>query len=99
MLSLKRLLVGLLHSFWSSHFPTTFLTISSHSIHLRSKSEGCASAVKRILGKVDGVSNVETNVAAKTVVVTADPSASPELMLEKLMKWSSASGKSVELAS
>jgi copper chaperone CopZ len=51
------------------------------------------------LGKVDGVSNVETNVAAKTVVVTADPSASPELMLEKLMKWSSASGKSVELAS
>lgn len=66
---------------------------------MRSKSEGCASAVKRILGKVDGVSNVETNVAAKTVVVTADPSASPELMLEKLMKWSSASGKSVELAS
>ena len=62
------------------------------------KSEGCASAVKRILGKIDGVSDVQTNVEAKTVVVTADDSVSPQVMLEKLQKWSAASGKSVELA-
>ena len=62
------------------------------------KSEGCASAVKRILGKIDGVSDVQTNVEAKTVVVTADDSVAPQVMLEKLQKWSAASGKSVELA-
>ena len=61
-------------------------------------SEGCASAVKRILGKIDGVNSIQTNVAAKTVVVVADPSVSPQVMLEKLQKWSAASGKSVELA-
>lgn len=33
-----------------------------------------------------GVSSVETDVAAKTVVVEADPSVSPQLMLEKLQK-------------
>eukprot|EP00563_Minutocellus_polymorphus_P006611 CAMPEP_0181038740 /NCGR_PEP_ID=MMETSP1070-20121207/10091_1 /TAXON_ID=265543 /ORGANISM="Minutocellus polymorphus, Strain NH13" /LENGTH=73 /DNA_ID=CAMNT_0023116533 /DNA_START=45 /DNA_END=266 /DNA_ORIENTATION=+ len=61
--------------------------------------EGCASAVKRILGKIDGVTDVQTNVEAKTVVVvTADDSVSPQGMLEKLQKWSAASGKSVELA-
>lgn len=51
-------------------------------------SEGCASAVKRILGKIDGVNDVQTDVAAKTVVVEADPSVSPQLMLEKLQKVS-----------
>ena len=62
-------------------------------------SEGCASAVKRILGKVDGVTDVATNVEAKTVVVTHGEGASKELMLEKLQKWSQASGKSVALVS
>eukprot|EP00566_Odontella_aurita_P029614 CAMPEP_0113536612 /NCGR_PEP_ID=MMETSP0015_2-20120614/6356_1 /TAXON_ID=2838 /ORGANISM="Odontella" /LENGTH=73 /DNA_ID=CAMNT_0000435993 /DNA_START=62 /DNA_END=283 /DNA_ORIENTATION=- /assembly_acc=CAM_ASM_000160 len=60
--------------------------------------DGCANAVKRILGKIDGVSNVDTNVEAKTVVVTADDSISPEFMLEKLQKWGNAAGKSVALA-
>jgi len=50
------------------------------------KSEGCASAVKRILGKMDGVTDVQTNVEAKTVVVTANDSVSPQAMLEKLQK-------------
>jgi len=63
-----------------------------------SSSDGCANAVKRILGKIDGVSNVDTNVEAKTVVVTADDSISPEFMLEKLQKWGNAAGKSVALA-
>ncbi|KAL9189496.1 hypothetical protein ACHAXT_009171 [Thalassiosira profunda] len=61
--------------------------------------EGCASAVKRILGKVDGVTDVATNVEAKTVVVTHGEGVSKELMLEKLQKWSQASGKSVALVS
>jgi len=59
---------------------------------------GCANAVKRLLTKMEGVSNVETDVEAKSVVVTADDSVSPQAMLEKLQKWSEASGKSVALA-
>ncbi|KAL7525994.1 hypothetical protein ACHAWF_001592 [Thalassiosira exigua] len=61
--------------------------------------EGCANAVKRILGKVDGVTEIQTNVEAKTVVVTHGEGVSKELMLEKLTKWSQASGKSVALVS
>jgi len=58
---------------------------------------GCASAVKRILGKVDGVHSVVADVATKLVVVTSDDSADKQLMLEKLQKYGAASGKSVEL--
>eukprot|EP00640_Fibrocapsa_japonica_P009877 CAMPEP_0113934448 /NCGR_PEP_ID=MMETSP1339-20121228/1773_1 /TAXON_ID=94617 /ORGANISM="Fibrocapsa japonica" /LENGTH=76 /DNA_ID=CAMNT_0000936261 /DNA_START=79 /DNA_END=309 /DNA_ORIENTATION=+ /assembly_acc=CAM_ASM_000762 len=61
--------------------------------------EGCANACKRILGGMPGVTSVETDVEAKTVVVQGDAQTSPETMLEALMKWSAASGKSVELAS
>lgn len=51
-------------------------------------SEGCAAAVKRILGKIEGVNDIQTNVEAKTVVVQANESVSPALMLEKLQKVS-----------
>lgn len=61
--------------------------------------DGCANAVKRILGKIEGVTNIDTNVEAKTVDVTHSDSVSKELMLDKLQKWSAASGKSVALAS
>lgn len=60
--------------------------------------EGCASAVKRILGKIEGVTDIQTDVEAKSVIVQADESVSPHLMLEKLQAWSAASGKSVALA-
>ena len=50
------------------------------------RSDGCANAVKRILGKIDGVESVDTNVEAKTVVVQADASVTPQFMLEKLLK-------------
>eukprot|EP00934_Nitzschia_sp_Nitz4_P004846 Nitzschia sp. Nitz4//scaffold29_size155292//72439//73114//NITZ4_002661-RA/size155292-augustus-gene-0.71-mRNA-1//1//CDS//3329546457//4836//frame0 len=60
--------------------------------------EGCASAVQRVLNKIEGVQSVNTNVETKMVVVEADDSVTPALMLEKLEKWSKASGKSVELA-
>jgi len=49
-------------------------------------SEGCSSAVKRVLGKIDGVTDIKTDVAAKSVVVQADESVSPQEMLEKLQK-------------
>ena len=62
-------------------------------------SEGCASAVKRILTKIDGVTNIETNVTTKSVIVTHGDSVSPTEMLDKLTKWSQASGKSVTLIS
>ena len=78
--------------------PTEHQYICTYQPMNNTNSEGCASAVKRILGKIDGVSDVQTNVEAKTVVVTADDSVSPQVMLEKLQKWSAASGKSVELA-
>lgn len=57
--------------------------------------EGCSGAVKRILGKIEGVSAVETDVQAKRVVVTG--TAAPEAMLAALKKWGDASGKQVEL--
>eukprot|EP00591_Stephanopyxis_turris_P008382 CAMPEP_0195510822 /NCGR_PEP_ID=MMETSP0794_2-20130614/3352_1 /TAXON_ID=515487 /ORGANISM="Stephanopyxis turris, Strain CCMP 815" /LENGTH=72 /DNA_ID=CAMNT_0040638317 /DNA_START=98 /DNA_END=316 /DNA_ORIENTATION=+ len=60
--------------------------------------DGCAGAVKRILGKIEGVKEIKTDVAAKSVVVEADESVSAQFMFEKLQKWSSASGKSVALA-
>lgn len=41
---------------------------------------------------MDGVNDVQTDVAAKTVVVQADPSVSPQLMLEKLQKVSNEEG-------
>jgi copper chaperone CopZ len=56
------------------------------SLPLLSHSDGCANAVKRVLGKIDGVKNIQTNVEAKTVVVEADESVSPQFMLEKLQK-------------
>lgn len=60
---------------------------------------GCSGAVKRILGKFDGVSNIDANLETKKVVVTHDDTVKKEEMLEKLLKWSAASGKSVALAS
>ncbi|GAX25117.1 hypothetical protein FisN_10Lh315 [Fistulifera solaris] len=60
--------------------------------------EGCAAAVKRILGKIEGVSDIDTDVANKIVIVQADESVTPEMMLEKLEKWGQAAGKTVELS-
>jgi len=59
---------------------------------------GCSNAVTRILKKIDGVTDIVCSLEAKTVVVTHEASVTPEFMLEKLLKWSAASGKSVALA-
>jgi len=61
--------------------------------------EGCANAIKRILGKIEGVSDVQTDVQAKSVVVISNEHVSKDEMLQKLEKWSEASGKSVALVS
>ena len=42
----------------------------------------------RVLKKIDGVTNIDCNVEAKTVVVTHEASVTPALMLEKLQKVS-----------
>lgn len=58
--------------------------------------EGCAGAVKRILGKIDGVQETITDVGAKKVTVKG--TADPQVMLSALKKWGDAAGKKVELA-
>jgi copper chaperone CopZ len=39
---------------------------------------GCASAIQKALGSTEGVSQVNVDVAAKTVTVTHDDKATPE---------------------
>jgi copper chaperone CopZ len=57
---------------------------------------GCASAVSRILNKIEGVSEVKTDVEAKEVWVRSKDVDVGDMM-EKLKKWGEAAGKDVEL--
>ena len=59
---------------------------------------GCEGAVRRVLGKVEGVGALQIDVAAKRVVVVGG-TAPPAALLAALQKWGTAAGKSVELAS
>lgn len=59
--------------------------------------DGCSNAVKRILGKLPGVTAVETNVETKEVVVKSTGETAPEDMVVALKKWADAGGKVVEL--
>ena len=59
--------------------------------------DGCSNACTRILNKIEGVSKVECDIEGQQILVTG--SADPQVMLTALMKWSKASGKSVELVS
>ncbi|CAI5733643.1 unnamed protein product [Hyaloperonospora brassicae] len=56
---------------------------------------GCSDACTRILGKIDGVTDVQCDMEKQQVLVEGDADAN--VMLEALLKWSKASGKSVEL--
>ncbi|EQC33573.1 hypothetical protein SDRG_08680 [Saprolegnia diclina VS20] len=56
---------------------------------------GCSSACERILVKIPGVKSVACDIEAQQVLVTG--SADAQTMLAALLKWSAASGKSVEL--
>jgi copper chaperone CopZ len=61
----------------------------------RPVAEELTPAVKRLLGKIEGVTSVTTDVAAKSVVVVGS---TPQALLEALQKWGTAAGKSVALA-
>jgi copper chaperone len=56
--------------------------------------EGCANACKRILSKIEGVTEVKTDVAEKVVEVT-HTGVEEQVMFDKLKKWSDASGKTL----
>ena len=58
---------------------------------------GCANAVKRILKKMDGVTEIDANVETKLVIVDHTDAVTSQQMFDALKKWSDASGKSVEL--
>ncbi|TMW60813.1 hypothetical protein Poli38472_000855 [Pythium oligandrum] len=58
--------------------------------------EGCSSACTRILTKIPGVQDVKCDIEKQQVLVTGD--ADDQVMLDALLKWSEASGKSVALA-
>lgn len=60
---------------------------------------GCSGAVTKILGKIEGVEGVEATVETKKVVVTCADSVESQVLLDALLKWSSASGKAVSLVS
>lgn len=64
-----------------------FLTPSSTLEFARKHSGGCQGAVKRILGKIDGVESVDANLETKLVTISYDDSkVSPQTMDEKLQK-------------
>ena len=57
--------------------------------------DGCSSAIKRVLGKLEGVTSVETSVAEKLVVVHGSGAREPRVN-EALKKWGVAANKTVE---
>ena len=58
---------------------------------------GCANAVKRILSKMDGVTEINADVEQKLVTVEHTDGVSAQEMLSALQKWADAAGKSLEL--
>jgi len=60
---------------------------------------GCSGAVTKILNKIEGVEAVEAIVETKRVIVTCSDSVESQVLLDALLKWSSASGKAVSLVS
>lgn len=58
-----------------------------------------STTLRRILGKLEGVSSIATDVGAKSVVVSLAQGSptTKEALLEALQKWGKAAAKSVEL--
>ena len=52
---------------------------------------GCSGAVQRILGRVEGIDEVKTDIEAKRVIVVG--TVDKDVVLEKLKPWATASGK------
>ena len=66
--------------------------MSSTKFHVGMTCGGCAKAVTRILSKIEGVTEVKTDVDTKVVEVLHS-GVEEEVMFEKLKKWADASGK------
>ena len=60
---------------------------------------GCSGAVTKILQKVDGVKDIDANLETKKVTISCDDHVDESILNERLQKWSSSSGKKVELIS
>lgn len=58
---------------------------------------GCSNAVSRILKKINGVENVETDLESQGVKVACADDVEPDTLLAAIQKWASASNKNVEL--
>jgi copper chaperone CopZ len=87
-LAMPHLLFSLI-KFCSFGFGASFYQSLMNSFKKQKHSGGCSNAVNRVLKKIEGVTNVDCNVEAKSVVVTHDASVTPAFMLEKLQKVSS----------
>ena len=59
--------------------------------------QGCANAVTRVLGKIDGVEEVTCDVEKKDVKVFYGDNVSSQVLLDALLKWGNAAGKAVSL--
>ena len=70
-------------------------TMSSTKFKVGMTCGGCANACKRILSKIEGVTEVKTDVDAKIVEVIHN-GVEEDVMFAKLKKWSEASGKTLE---
>ena len=64
-----------------------------YEIYAAMSCDGCKGAITRILNKVEGITSFNCDVTNKTVTVQG--TASKDSIMEKLNKWSSASGKEV----
>ena len=73
------------------------MTIKEVTFNVGMTCGGCSGAVTRILGKIDGVEKVDANVETKKVVVSCSETVEEQKLLDALLNWSKASGKSVEL--
>ncbi len=58
---------------------------------------GCSGAITRILKKIEGVDTIDADLETLIVKVKAEEAVDPQVLLTALQKWSSVSGKSVEL--
>ncbi|EKU22660.1 hypothetical protein NSK_008095 [Nannochloropsis salina CCMP1776] len=67
------------------------------TFHVGMTCDGCANAVKRILGKMEGVTAIDTNVPEKKVVVQTEDHVQATDLLTALAKWGEAAGKEVKM--
>lgn len=73
------------------------ITQVSVRLHVGMVCGGCEGAVRRILGKMEGVSDVITDIEGKLVTARVAAPATPADVEAALLKWGTASKKEVRL--